>query len=402
MRSARGQATVDYVALIALVAILVAAAVAVAAQGAPGIVNAVVGQIRHALCVVVGGSCPVSRPRPCTMASTRDQRHYALTLLLVRVDHDTYVLRERMSDGTVRLTLARSDGAGVEAGVGATATVSAGGRPIGVSNEARAGAQGVITRGRVFVARDAREASAILRALRAGRRPPAPHREEFVEGGVRGLAELGLGSSIAGVSLEGLGGTVAGARRDRRTGDVTLTLGSVGGGWGALNVAFGGPLGIGDRAATLGLTLDRRRRPVELTLSAAVTGGVGARLAPRLGRALAKARAARGSAVGRRFELAARLDLRDPIVAAAWRRFRRAPASSGAIRALGAAIRDRAQLDIRSYGTDSSAGGAEVGVSAGLRLGGEVEHATERSRLLAASSRPPGGLWEPRIDCLPA
>jgi hypothetical protein len=39
-------------------------------------------------------------------------------------------------------------------------------------------------------------------------------------------------------------------------------------------------------------------------------------------------------------------------------------------------------------------------MSFGARIGGEYDHAIERSRLLAASSRPPGGLWEPRLDCL--
>ena len=51
-RSQRGQGTVEYVAIIALVALVLAAAVAGAAGLGAGIGNAVVGQIRHALCVV--------------------------------------------------------------------------------------------------------------------------------------------------------------------------------------------------------------------------------------------------------------------------------------------------------------------------------------------------------------
>ena len=56
-RSERGQGTVEYVAIIALVALVLAAAVAGAAGLGPGIGNAVVGQIRHALCVVAGRAC---------------------------------------------------------------------------------------------------------------------------------------------------------------------------------------------------------------------------------------------------------------------------------------------------------------------------------------------------------
>ena len=402
MRCVRGQATVEYVALVAVIAILLAATLAVAAVGAPGIVNGVVARVRRALCIVGGGSCPARRVQPCTVASTRDLRHVALNLLLVRVDHDHYVLRERMSDRTIRLTVARSEGAGVEVGAGARASVTREGSPVGGWDEARAGAQGVLTTGRVFVARDAREADVFLRAIRAGRSPPSAPREDFVEGGLRGLTEAGLGGSLAGASFEGTAGTVAGARRDRRTGAVTLTLGSVGSGWGAVTVAVGGPVGTADRAVTFGLTLDRRRRPIELSLSTGGSVAAGGRLAPRLTRALGNSPAVRGGAGGRRWELAARLDLRDPDVAATWRRFRRAPTSGAAIRALGEAIRDRAQLDVRAYRTDSSFGGAAAGVALGLRIGGEVEHAIDRSRLLAASSRPPGGLWEPRIDCLRA
>jgi hypothetical protein len=44
--------------------------------------------------------------------------------------------------------------------------------------------------------------------------------------------------------------------------------------------------------------------------------------------------------------------------------------------------------------------GASAGVGLGVQVGGEVEHTSEHSRLLAAVSRPAGGLWEQRLDCL--
>jgi len=399
MRSTRGQATIDYVAVIAVLAILFAVALASAAAGAPGIVNAVAGQIRHALCVVSGGPCPDLTRRPCTVATTRDTRHFALSVILVRVDHDRYVLREEMSDGTVRLTVARSGGLGVEAGVGARAKVTVKGRGVGASDEARGGAQGVLGWGRVYVARDAREAAAVMRAIRDGDDPPVPARERFFEGGVRGLGTLGIGSSVAGASLRGMAGAMLGARRDTRTDDVTLTFHAGRSGLGAATVALGGPMGMIDGSVTLGLTVDRHRRPTELTLSVSGTAAGGMALPPGVGRALGTS-AYSADMGGRRWELAARLDLRDPLAAAAWARFRDDPASAEAIRGLGEAIRDRGHLDVRAYRTDSTSDGAAAGVGEGVQLGGEYDHTVESGKLLAARSRPSGGLWEERFDCV--
>lgn len=402
MRSSRGQATIDYVALIAVLAVLLTIALGVASGGAPGIVNAVAGQIRHALCVVSGGPCPDLAPKPCAVASRRELRHYAVSLVVVRVDHDRYVLREQMSDGTVRLTIARSGALGAEVGVGGRAKVTVRGRTVGASGEARGGAQGVLASGRVFVARDEREAAAFMRAIRAGDDPPASAREVFYEGGLRGLATIGVGNAAAGASLRGLSGTLAGGRRDRRTGDVTLSVSAGGSGWGAVTVALGGPVATGERGVTLAVTLDRHGRATELSLSASGTLAAGATL-PGVSRALGgRASAMSADGRGRRFELGARLDLRDPLVAAAWRRFRDDPGAGDAIRGLGEAIRDRSHLDVRVYRTHSTSSGASAGIGQVVQAGGEYEHTIEDSRLLSAVSRPAGGLWQERSDCLPA
>jgi hypothetical protein len=401
MRCSRGQATVDYVALIAVLATLLTAALAGASAGTPGIVNAVAGQVRHALCVVGGRSCPDPRPRPCAVATRRDARHYAVSVVVVRYDRDRYVLREVMSDGTIRLTVAHSNGVGAELGAGGRANVTLRGRTLGMSDEARAGLQGVHVAGRVFVARGEREAAAFMRAIGAGDDPPVSAREVFYEGGIRGLATIGIGHSVAGASLRGLGGAMIGGRRDRRTGDLTLAVNAGGSGWGVVMVALGGPVGAGEHAANIALTLDRHRRPTELSLSASGTLAAGAALPPALSRAFGgRVDAISADGRGRRFELAARLNLRDPLVAAAWARFRDDPGSGVAIRGLGEAIRDRAHLDLRTYRTNSTSSGASVGIGQVVQVGGEVEHTVEHSRLLSAASRPAGGLWEQRLDCL--
>ena len=406
LRAERGQATVDYVALLAVLAVVLASAVAaVTAVGAPGVANAVLAQLRHALCVVSGGACPVPPRRPCTVASTRDVRHLAMNLGLVRVDEDRIVLRERLSDGTIRLTVARRSGAGVEVGAGARARIDVHGRPLGLDREARAGVQGVLGRGEVFYARSEREADAVLRALRrprlGGSGPRA--REIVVEGGVRGLGRVGMGGSRAlSGQLDGIADAMLGARRNRRSGELTISFGAGGAGAGLVAIAVDGNAGALDGQAVLGLTLDRRRRPVELSLSATGSVAAGRMLPAGLARPLELA-AEPGvalNAVGRRWELGARVDLTDPDVAAAWAAFRAAPASFAAMRALGEQLRSRAYLEVRSYRLDSSSNGAGVAVAFGLRVGGELAHAVDRSRLLAAASRPPFGVWEARTDCV--
>jgi hypothetical protein len=395
MRSPSGQATIDYVALVGVLAIVFGLALSLATQGAPGIVNAVAGQIRRAVCLVGGGPCADPRAKPCTVATSRDHHHFAVSVLVVRIDHDRSVLRERMSDGTVRLTVARNDAAGLEVGAGATVRASIGGRSVGATDEMRASAQATLGAGKVYVARDEREADAFMRAIRDGR-SPGPAREVFHDGGLRALAEAGIGSG----ALEGMAANTLGVRRDRQTGETTLTLNPGGSSWGALTTALGAPTAAIDRSASVGVTLDRRRRPIELSLSAAGSVAAGAALPSIF--TTSQASASQALAGGRRWELAARLDLRDPVVQAAWARVRRHPTSAAAIRALGSVIGRRAYLDARAYRTDSTATRVAAGISEGVRLGGEYDHVVDRSRLLSASSRPPAGLWERRFDCLAA
>src|SRR3954462_13825584 len=100
MRCQRGQATVDYIALIAIVAVLIVAATGLAGGGAPSIVNGVVGGLQKALCVVSGRACPVLAQQPCVDSSDRRAIHAAVSLAVFRVDKDHVFIRENMSDGT--------------------------------------------------------------------------------------------------------------------------------------------------------------------------------------------------------------------------------------------------------------------------------------------------------------
>lgn len=402
----RGQATIDYVALIAFLAVLLAAAAALAASGAAGFTNAVVGQIRHALCIVTGSACLAERRLPCVVASDRDTRHAAVTLAIVRLDGDRYVLREHMSDGTVRLTLAHTGGLGAEFGVGGHVNLKLRGRKVAVDDELSGGGEGIAGYGEVYVARDDHEADEILRKLRH-RVPLVSHdgldpSEVFVEGGLRGLGRLGLGGSAAGASLAGLSENVVKATRDERSGQITIALSSSASAWGLLEAVMSGPSGSVDRSAALSVTLDRGHRPVELSLSASGTLQAGVALPSQVAGALGIDGGSQTNLAGRRWDVGVRVDLRDPDVVAAWDAFRHDPTSSDAIGALGATMRDRAQIDGHTYAVRSESDGGGAGVALGIKIGGEYVRTTDRARLLSAATRPPGGLWEQRRDCVAA
>ena len=388
MGAERGQATIDYVALVAVVALLVAAGAAAVGIGAAGIANAVLGQVHHALCIVSGRSCEVQRARPCTVTSTRDSHHFALNVVLARVDNDRYVLRERLSDGTVRLTVATRAGAGVEVGVGLHLQVHKNGRTLGSVDEASAGIQGLFGHGQVFSASDDREADAIMRAIRGqGGRVPPP-RAVFYHGGVRELRRLGLSSLVAGAWFDGASELILGVQKDS-DGARTISLNYGSSAYALAQALMAGPALTHDEQVVMGLTLDRQGRQVELSLSSAATLTSGT-LAP-----------GEQQMHGRRREFTARVDLSDPDIAAAWADFRRNPKNLSAISALAERLRTRARLDVRTYATRSATNGAAGSIGAFFRLGAESEETVELARLESATTRPPGGLWEPRLDCMP-
>lgn len=414
LRRQDGQATIDYVALIAVLAVLLTATTAFAGGRAPGVTNAVLGQFRHALCIVKGGDCPSQAEVPCVVASHRDADHLAVSIALFRVDKDRYVLRERLSDGTVRLTVAEGTGAGIEAGVGGRVQLRLKGRTLGFDREARGGGEAVVGHGDVYLARDDREADEIQRAigrhglsigpfglLRIHLGGPRPQ-SIFVEGGVRGLGRLNASALGASVSLDGVVDAMLGASRNQRTGDVTVSLSAEGSGAALLDAALAGPSGASSGQVGLALTFDRHHHPTGLSLNASGTLAAGASLPAGLARALGVGDGqgqSNATMTSRRWELSESVDLSDPHVAAAWEAFRHDPTGLAAIHVLGAHLHGEARIDVRTYAIASTSAGGAGGLGLGLKLGGEIEHAVDRARLLSAASRPPGGVWERRFDC---
>jgi hypothetical protein len=402
-RSQRGQGTVEYVAILTLVALVLAAAVAGAAAFAPGVGNAVVGQVRHALCIVAGRACEEQvAARPCVMRTARDERRESVSLGFVELGAGRVVLRERLSDGKLRLTVLHRGRAGVTAGFGSSTRVRVGGVEVDVGAHAQGTVAGLVGGGQVFEVRTAAEADAIVRRLRAEGSPTLDAVRRLVRRGGTPAADATLaeGGFDAGVDLElsageakagasGGGENVLGRRVDRRTGETTWYL--------RLDrelpvfadALLGDASGELDGDALLSVTMAREGRPTEL---AALVGGHA-----RAGAAVETgASATAGTA---RWEAEARVGLADPEVAAALRAWRSSPASGEAVLGLGRALRDRARIDVRRYAREASSDGDGVDAGMGVRAGVEWGRDREATRLLSAVTRPPGGLWERRLDC---
>src|SRR3954454_6674964 len=128
----RGQASVDYVALVALVALVLGAGAAVVV--ATGIGESVVAAMRRALCVATGGS---GGNHPCVVASRREMSSGELDVGVARIGTEETLLREERADGTVALTLIRVRAGGPQAGIGAQAQLGIGEGELAVGPEAR-------------------------------------------------------------------------------------------------------------------------------------------------------------------------------------------------------------------------------------------------------------------------
>jgi hypothetical protein len=400
----RGQATLEYAAIVLIVAVALAAAVAVAAARGDGIADAVSRQIVRALCIVMGGDCDRER-EPCVVASSTRTRENGLTIAVLWLGSDRTVVREQRSDGTIAVTYTEGDVAGLDAGAGAH--VAVGGRAVRLSGELGASVLARSGDGAVWELRDARQADALVERLRRGRWASAGPRPvaRLAEGGWSASAEAALGSRVRGA----LGLTVAdvrgsrletsGGRRTfyvRRANDVVATVGTRGVGGSA----------EGGRSEEYAVTVDAGGRPIDLAvlrhgrygasvdLPAAVQPAAGLLFGPTGGE--------------RQWVTETHLDLTDPTNAAA------AAAFLAQVRSprprLGAAVDvsrrlaerlDRAGvISARTYAVDVSSSGLDVRGGAGAMRGGLTHLTTESgARLLAAATRGRDGSWSRRDDC---
>lgn len=421
----RGQSTVEYVALMALLAVLVVGVGAAAM--APTYVNAAMGGFQRALCIVTGRECRSLTEQACVVRSNSESNTLTATIAFVRLEDGRLLLQERLSDGRIRVTVTDASGIGGEVGVGASAGVNLGGVKLDASAVANASLLGLFGRGKSYTVRDAGAAQRLVKQIESGDARDADI--TFHEGGLRGnaSASAGVEASIGGtagkskgkgkddageqerdgaeVSSDPIAEVSAGLRasltraighrRDRRTGETTWYLradNEVSASAGATSGIVSGGAGAEASAhanGVLSVTTDRRGRAV--AIGALATYGAGAGYSVSGGPS--------SSAGGRRHEIEVMADPDDPTILAALRAFGDGPGTSS-LKALTQAVYDRGRIDRRAYEVGGDSRGVGGSVALGAKVGAGYEQATEQARLVDARTRPPGGVWEDRFDCM--
>jgi hypothetical protein len=402
MRCARGQASVEWIVVVALVAAVFLAALVAGVPGTDAIPRGVEAAFARAFCLVSGGDCLSGPPQPCVVRSLERSRERRASFSVVRLADGRTVLREERSDGTVAVSV--EDGARLGARMTWGGHFRVSGR--GVEAGAALGADGRAGRGRRFVLRDAAAADALIarldeesrgvRSLVGGGRIVAE--EQWWEVGRDGRAEaavkavaLGAGTSLRRSAVVGV--------RSRRSGERTFVLrmdsqliGELTAGlWvelGLLEAGLGG-------STAVELAVDAHGRPSSFVVHTARGVHAAAELGPF--------RSGGGDLV----EAEVRLDLADPVLRAEVAALLGAVGdvapgrAVAAARSVGARLVDRARVDLRLYDTDRRS--SVRGVSAGLLgVGGgyEVEEVTQSARLVDAAGREPGLGWARRLDCV--
>lgn len=401
MLGSEGQAAVEHVAVVGLVAVVLGGAVVAAGGSGAGIVNAVHSGIRRAICVAGGDRCAAFHDeRPCLVRRGEQRQAKALAVTFLRVGARVGVVREQWSDGRTTVTVHDDVDVGATFGVGAELALG-GGRKLDLS----ASAAGTVRSGwgRSWTFERPEDADRMVRRLLHGRQ--SPDALQGVGRGVEALIGDGLprpdaegirlgqersvraAARMPGVDLSaGLAGQLEGeALRDRRSGQLTVALALAPDVLarlaGPMNLELGGRL-VGD--AQVAVVLDPDLRPRELRLIGAL----------------------RTAASGRREQAELRVDLTRPRLGEALR------GMLGAVRdgALGRAVDEAAELgrwvaaegaiERRAYRVVERGDTRGGSLSLGFKLGYESADRASEWRLERASTRPPGGIWEQRIDCV--
>jgi hypothetical protein len=337
-------------------------------------------------------------------------------ILVFHVGADKTLIREERSDGTVAVTVAYGQQAGLEVSGGAHLEVAFGRGGLGLGGELTAAAVATRERGDTWVLRDGRAADALMRRLGVGPRKleeliasgrvPAPT-QRYRHGGVASRGSISAGNlpgATLGLSSQDVAGTRTDASTGRRTFYVQRTV------EGSLSLTYGtaGATGARTDRERYAVTYDAAGRPVDLMV---ITTGIyrgSFDLPGRLQPAVGLLSAPTGHV--RTYVEETHLDLTDPEslrVARAFLEQVRHPDAvhTGAAVAIAAALRRRLDAvgvvhartydaDERRYGIDGS-----VGVE-GVQLGASLSRTLLDSHLVAAATRGLDGVWRVRRDCL--
>jgi hypothetical protein len=402
----RGQASVEYLGVVALVcAVLTGVAVALPALARRDVGSAIAASMRRALCVVGRGDCDIDM-RPCVVASDAVQDEASVDLLLVRLGGRAVALREDRSDGTVAVTYMRDGGGGLDLTVGGGGRLRLGKRTLRMGAQAEATLLATSGSATTWILPRAGDADRLMDALVVHRAGDVARR--IAHGGAadtsgfpapawtssrRGLkVSVGAGGGPASLSLSG--DELYGVATERATGRRTYAVRRRNDLAAALSVGPRDAAGVAAAADELyTVTVDRDGRPIDL----GVLGG----------RELGASAGPAGGAMRRETE--EHLDLTDPGNLAAARDFLdevvaphpRLGHAVDVSDALRARLDADGVLDERTYAlSDSTTGiGAVAGTGTG-HAGADFARDERRLRLISARQRGPDGLWRARDDCL--
>jgi hypothetical protein len=405
MRSARGQGTVEYLAVVLLVAVaLGGGTTAVATAAGADIASAVPHEVVRALCIVTGGDCDRDRA-PCDVDSDSRSRSWAMTVAVVKIGHDKRVTVTRRSDGTFAVTVETAPNGGVETGVGARGKINVGGRSLAAGIDATVGATVSIGRRRTWIVASKADADRFVRTIEEHAALP-PATIDGHKGSVEASGDGSIGA-IANATGGVRAGIADGWETDRRTGNRTYFFS--GSAAGEVDVSVKGTKVRGSAAGSDGdryaLTVTPDGRWIDLAVTRTGELSTSVDLPKDVAAAVGKLDPP-GSAP-RRWVTDSHLDLSDAQNLAAARAVvagLKDPLHpgrlAGAVAALSRRMRDGAVIDARTYAIDNKTQGAEGRVGAEIQIGGKYETSTETARLVAATTRGIDGQWRTRDDCL--
>jgi hypothetical protein len=382
--SARGQASAEYVALLALVAVALAGAGA--ATGLDDVPARVAHAVRTGVCIVGGDVCRTADARaaglaPCVVGERETGGAATVTVLSLRLGESGEWAVAQRSDGSVLVT--RSDDA--RAGAGGGLGFEIGSLEVGLEGAADL----VVGGGSAWELPSAAAAARFLAAVRAGRDPGVRPTWRFGDVGDELDGRIGL--DAFGIELTGVeagAAAAAGVRVGR--GETTLyvdagvevfgPLDVLPGSTPALRGTTGGPAGVRAGPVLVALTRDRRGLR-EISFRRVEVDG------------------------SRIVETTGRLDLRDPAnrAVAAPLLARRLPWPPAVVEELRAVVRRTAQVgtvERAVYAVEDRSRELAAAVRLGAELGLEAATVDVERRLVAASAWTAGSPERRREDCL--
>jgi hypothetical protein len=400
-RSSSGQASVEYVALVAVVAIIFAVAGSFTLQGR-AIAAAVMGQLRRGLCIVEGHDCKETHAE-CTTSSRSSGNELGADIFVVHLGGGSSAIVEHKSNGKVVVTLTDHLDGGAGVGFGAGLQL---GEKLSLGAQARASVIASLGNGVGYEVANDRQAEALLRLLKRPKMDPnflTPADRAYWANIERALPQIpapvaryrkleltGSGSAdaeLGPVSADLSGQLSGGGSENLITHERTYYLkGSV-----SLDVGGGPTTGRGAEAKAA-VTFDRHNKPKELV----IVGGGKAETSSSMPVALQSIVGDLKTGSGRSWELEGHLDLTQP---GRWDAVRHSVLHPDRLMQM---ILDDGTVEANTYGTEDSSFKLSGHVKEGLAIGGQFSHHSETTHLLSAMEHTPEGFWVPRYDCLAA